>query len=233
MVGKAKIIKIRTGKVVNTFFVICFVFFVIISYEVYGNIYTIIAKDKTLARAPFDSIDAPSYQACVSRCHYDRECLSFDFTPGSPLGVCSFYDVLFIMGNQTHQLINKPGTIFYSSLPKPSQPPATTKPTTTTQTTTTKTTTTQTTTTQTTMTTTPPPPRLDCAEWYNQGYRENRVYPIKVIGIHDLEVYCNMEEDGGGWIVFQRRFDGSVNFDRYWNEYRDGFGDKSGEHCIG
>ena len=43
-----------------------------------------------------------------------------------------------------------------------------------------------------------------------------------VLGEERLPVFCNMEEDGGGWTVFQRRFDGSVNFNRTWNEYRGG-----------
>ena len=42
-----------------------------------------------------------------------------------------------------------------------------------------------------------------------------------------------MTTDGGGWIVMQRRFDGSVSFYRDWNNYKDGFGDVYGEHWIG
>ena len=48
-----------------------------------------------------------------------------------------------------------------------------------------------------------------------------------------LRVYCDMESDGGGWTVFQRRLDGSVNFFRPWEAYRAGFGSADGELWLG
>ncbi|XP_076810748.1 angiopoietin-related protein 6-like [Clavelina lepadiformis] len=43
-----------------------------------------------------------------------------------------------------------------------------------------------------------------------------------------LQVYC---EDR--WSIFQRRFDGSVNFQRTWDEYKVGFGKIEGEFWLG
>ena len=45
---------------------------------------------------------------------------------------------------------------------------------------------------------------------------------------------CDMETDGGGWMVIQRRIaGGTVNFTRDWNDYVNGFGDLNGEFWYG
>ena len=40
-------------------------------------------------------------------------------------------------------------------------------------------------------------------------------------------------ESTSGWTVIQKRLDGSVDFHRYWNDYRNGFGYSNGEYWIG
>lgn len=59
---------------------------------------------------------------------------------------------------------------------------------------------------------------------------------IHIIHVPDIEpfwVLCESDIENGGWIIIQRRLDGSVNFQRSWNNYRDGFGDMRGEFFIG
>ena len=46
--------------------------------------------------------------------------------------------------------------------------------------------------------------------------------------------YCDtINGGGGGWLVVQRRQDGSVDFIRGWGEYEDGFGKLTGEFWYG
>lgn len=58
-------------------------------------------------------------------------------------------------------------------------------------------------------------------------------------GEYDLggrRVYCDMDTDGGGWTVVQRRGDWGeprLNFSRSWDDYREGFGNPSREYWIG
>ena len=50
--------------------------------------------------------------------------------------------------------------------------------------------------------------------------------------MHDAR--CDMETDGGGWIVIQRRIaNGTVNFTRGWDDYVNVFGDLDGEFWYG
>ena len=48
------------------------------------------------------------------------------------------------------------------------------------------------------------------------------------------QAYCDMETDGGGWLVIQRRIEnGTVDFYRNWADYVQGFGDLKGEFWYG
>ncbi|KAG7494100.1 hypothetical protein JOB18_022929 [Solea senegalensis] len=74
----------------------------------------------------------------------------------------------------------------------------------------------------------------DCADAYKAGQSVSGLYHIYIGNrTEPVQVYCDMETSRGGWTVFQRRFNGTVDFQRSWREYKMGFGDVLGEHWLG
>ncbi|XP_072017887.1 ficolin-2-like [Amphiura filiformis] len=79
----------------------------------------------------------------------------------------------------------------------------------------------------------------DCYEILNSYGRNTSgiywIYPI-INGTSTpahMQVWCDMETDGGGWTEFQRRVDSSEDFYRYWADYKTGFGDLLVAYWLG
>ncbi|KFB47615.1 AGAP004917-PA-like protein [Anopheles sinensis] len=77
------------------------------------------------------------------------------------------------------------------------------------------------------------PKSCDWVEYNSTGIF--KINPFKNVAKAFL-VLCYIDNTfdlGGDWTVFQRRFNGSLDFDRSWEMYKHGFGDVTGEYWLG
>ncbi|GIX88384.1 techylectin-5A [Caerostris extrusa] len=81
---------------------------------------------------------------------------------------------------------------------------------------------------------------MDCAEVLRGGHNKSGVYTVwprnRVAEDKPLDVYCDMDTDGGGWTVFQRRGDFLKPKDYFykdWASYKKGFGHIDKDFWLG
>ncbi|ALC47685.1 maker249 [Drosophila busckii] len=77
--------------------------------------------------------------------------------------------------------------------------------------------------------------RRESYSWsgYSSCPERSGIFDINVPNEPKFEAMCDAEIAGPGWLVIMRRYDGSVNFYRNWTQYKNGFGELSGEFFIG
>ncbi|XP_035463028.1 angiopoietin-2a isoform X1 [Scophthalmus maximus] len=74
----------------------------------------------------------------------------------------------------------------------------------------------------------------DCAAVHKSGNTQSGVYTLTLPNTTtEVKAFCDMETEGGGWTVLQKRFDGRVDFHRTWQEYKKGFGEPASEFWLG
>ncbi|XP_068617108.1 angiopoietin-related protein 2b [Brachionichthys hirsutus] len=80
----------------------------------------------------------------------------------------------------------------------------------------------------------PSGPFKDCLQALEDGHNTSGMCLVKPENANRLmQVWCDQRHDPGGWTVIQRRLDGSVNFFRNWETYKQGFGNIDGEYWLG
>ncbi|XP_051261657.1 tenascin-N isoform X3 [Dicentrarchus labrax] len=76
---------------------------------------------------------------------------------------------------------------------------------------------------------------MDCLQVMKNGNKNSGIYTIYINNDRSkpIEVYCDMDTDGGGWLVIQRRNIGKLDFLKRWRQYIAGFGNMTEEFWIG
>ncbi|XP_049889724.1 tenascin-N isoform X2 [Epinephelus moara] len=76
---------------------------------------------------------------------------------------------------------------------------------------------------------------MDCVQIMKNGNKKSGIYTVYINNDRSkpIEAYCDMETDGGGWLVLQRRTSGKLDFMKRWRQYIAGFGNMTDEFWIG
>lgn len=73
----------------------------------------------------------------------------------------------------------------------------------------------------------------DCNDIFTRGQSVSGVYRVYPDRQQAFDVFCDMTTAGCPWLIFQRREDGRVDFEKNWNNYTNGFGNLNGEFYLG
>ncbi|XP_062904601.1 fibrinogen-like protein 1-like protein [Mobula hypostoma] len=74
----------------------------------------------------------------------------------------------------------------------------------------------------------------DCTPSSRFGSQRSGIYAIKPKDSSPLLVYCDMENENGGWILVQRFVKGStLSVQKTWSEYETTFGDVNSNYWLG
>jgi hypothetical protein len=173
------------------------------------------AENRKLLQLSYQAKVTRSHVLCVSYCHADPQCHSVNYNIDNHL--CELNNAT--RAQYPDDFITYCGSVYFDadvetphfSLPDqalPTQPDTTIS--------------------------SGPAEYSSCQELLEAGHNASGIYTIFPAGFNNtLQVYCDMDTDGQGWMVIQRRQDGSVDFYRNWADYQVGFGDKSGEFWLG
>ncbi|XP_071789557.1 fibrinogen-like protein A [Asterias amurensis] len=172
------------------------------------------AENRKLLQLSYQAKVTHSHVLCVSYCHADPQCHSVNYNIDNHL--CELNNAT--RAQYPDDFITYYGSVYFDadvetphfSLPDQALP------------------------TQPDTTISSGPQYSSCQELLEAGHNVSGIYTIFPAGFNNtLQVYCDMDTDGQGWMVIQRRQDGSVDFYRNWTDYQVGFGDKSGEFWLG
>lgn len=172
--------------------------------------YTLLKKNKIPNSNGYRSLSTDSSKKCIGICHHDEKCSSFVvISAPSTMTECTFYDDVHIESD----FVENANSAYYSTnFCFPCIPHATSCM---------------------CDCRMDDPSKTDCLDWFKGGYHINGAYTIYVDGALKRDALCDMKTDGGGYTVFLNRFNGELDFDQPWQQYKEGFGDVSGEFWLG